>query len=284
MAEAVEKTLETPYGAVHYWITRTGKADLWLVLLPGLTADHHLFDRQVEELGEKYNCLTWDAPAHGVSRPFQLRFSLRDMARYLHDILVREEVGSPILVGQSMGGYVAQVYISMFPGTVSGFVSIDSCSLDRKYYTGWELALLKRTKWMYLSIPWKLLIKWGSNGTAESVYGRRLMKRTMESFEKREYCELADHGYRIFAEAVETGGGHQLRCPVLLLCGDKDAAGSAKRYNRRWAEQDGHKLVWLAGAGHNSNTDQPETVNRLIADFAAAAAGERALVEPAVVT
>ena len=34
--------------------------------------------------------------------------------------------------------------MEIFPYSASGFVSIDSCSLKRKYYTWWELALLKR--------------------------------------------------------------------------------------------------------------------------------------------
>ena len=168
MSNPIEKTLETPYGIIHYRTSYTDPTKPWLIFLPGLTADHHLFDKQVEELSKKYK---------------------------------------------------------------------------RKYYSRWELALLKRTKWMYLSIPWKLLVRWGSNGTAVSVYGRQLMKQTMASFEKTEYCELADHGYRILAEAVESDRSYDLNCPVLLLCGKKDAAGSAKSYNRRWTKQDGHPLV-----------------------------------------
>ena len=76
-----------------------------------------------------------------------------DMAEYLHRIFEIEEIEIPILIGQSLGGYISQVYMEMYPNSVSGFISIDSCSLKRKYYTAWELALLKRTKWMYLSIP-----------------------------------------------------------------------------------------------------------------------------------
>lgn len=61
------------------------------MFLPGLTADHHLFDKQIEGRGDKYNCLTWDAPAHGSSRPFELKFTMYDIAQYLHDILEKEQ-------------------------------------------------------------------------------------------------------------------------------------------------------------------------------------------------
>ena len=137
-----EKIHQTQSGNIHYWVTPGKPEKPCLVFLPGLTADHRLFDKQLPAFAE-YNCLVWDAPAHAASRPFALDFSLEDMARYLHEILTAEGVGSFVLIGQSLGGYIAQCYLALYPGTVSGFVSIDSASLSRKYFSGWELALLK---------------------------------------------------------------------------------------------------------------------------------------------
>lgn len=257
-----------PRGTIVYWISRAADSHSpWLVFLPGLSADHHLFDQQLEHFTESFNCFVWDAPAHGLSRPFTLTFSMQDMARDLHGIFAQERIEHPVLIGQSLGGYIAQVYMALYPDSVRAFVSIDSCSLSRKYYSWWELALLRHTKWMYRTIPWKLLLKWGIMGTSQSAYGRQLMKDTWAAYDRDEYCNLADHGYRIFALAVEQQPSYPISCPVLLLCGEKDAAGSAKRYNRRWAELDGYALHWIKNAGHNANTDAPETVNRLIEGF-----------------
>lgn len=266
MNNTLEKIYRTESGNIHYWLTPGNPQKPWLVFLPGLTADHHLFDKQIPVFSE-YNRLTWDAPAHAASRPFALTFSLDDMARYLHEILEVEGVKRPVLIGQSLGGYIGQSYLNLYPGTVSGFVSIDSAPLSRKYFSGWELALLKNTRWMYEIIPWKWLLKWGINGTSQSPYGRELMAKTWAAYTRDEYLDLADHGYRILAEAVEARPEYQLDCPTLLLCGEKDAAGSAKSYNRRWAKTEGHPLHWLKGAGHNSNTDVPDEVNRLIMIF-----------------
>lgn len=263
----MEKEFVTALGTIHYWISGSAKGKVTLVFLPGLTADHSLFEKQIDFFSSKYNCLVWDAPAHGKSRPFRLEFSMEHLAEYLHDILQTEKIANPILVGQSLGGYISQVYMEMFPDEVAGFVSIDSCSLKRKYYTWWELALLKRTKWMFMSFPYKLLLKLGANGNSVTEYGRQLMKKMWSVYDKKEYCELSDHGFRIVAQSIEHKKNYDIKCPVLLLCGKKDKAGSAKRYNRQWTKQDGYKLVWLENAGHNSNTDVPETVNLLIDDF-----------------
>ena len=109
-----------------------------LVFLPGLTADHRLFDKQVEFFGGKYNIAVWDAPAHAASWPFQFNFDLFDKARWLHEILEREKIVKPVIVGQSMGGYVGQAFAQLYPEQLKGFVSIDSAPLQRKYVTASE--------------------------------------------------------------------------------------------------------------------------------------------------
>lgn len=274
-----EKVYTTPYGKIYYWTAYSGKEKQWLIFLPGLTADHRLFEKQTEALRKDYNCMVWDAPAHGKSRPFTLCFTMEDMADYLKQILEREGIFSPVLVGQSLGGYISQVYMQRYPKSVSGFVSIDSCPLKRKYYTGAELLMLKHTKWMYRSIPWKMLLKFGTEGTSETKYGRKLMVRMMLSYGKKEYCDLADHGFRIFAQAVEKNLPYEIPCPYLVLCGEKDAAGSAKRYNRNWKRRDHCMLVWIPEAGHNSCCDAPDFVNRHIKRFADSLKKDRSYCE-----
>ena len=41
-----EKTYETASGTIHYWTSDIIPGRKTLVFLPGLTADHHLFDKQ----------------------------------------------------------------------------------------------------------------------------------------------------------------------------------------------------------------------------------------------
>lgn len=259
---------QTEKGCICYWHGEGAKKAPALVFLAGLTADHHLFDKQIEALEGEYTLLTWDAPAHGESRPFKLEFSLMDKARWLHEILQREGIQKPILIGQSMGGYVAQCYIERYPNSVGGFICIDSAPLQRQYMTGWELWLLKRMYPVYKLYPWRWLVRDGANGCAETAYGKALMKSFIESYDKESYCRLAGHGFRILAEAVEADLPYDIDCPALLLCGEKDKAGSAKSYNRRWTKQAGIPLIWLKNAGHNSNTDCPEQVNEMISNFA----------------
>lgn len=262
-----EKTYETGLGCIHYWVSKMVPGRQTLVMLPGLTADHHLFDKQIAFFESRFNLLTWDAPGHAASRPFTLSFTLFDKTRWLHEILEREGILHPVLIGQSMGGYVSQCFMELYPGEAAGFISIDSAPLKRCYVTAAELWLLKRTEPMFLIFPWKLLKKLGTDGCAESGYGKALMRHFVDSYSHKEYCKLADHGYRMLAEAMEADLPYDITCPALLICGKKDQAASTRRYNRMWTKKEDLPLIWIEGAGHNSNTDKPKQVNRLILNF-----------------
>ena len=264
------KTFDTESGTVVYWVDASaGAGASWLVFLPGLTADHTLFTGQTEHFSGKANWLTWDAPAHGESRPYPLDFTMDDLACILHDIIESEVAGHPILVGQSLGGYIAQAFLDLYPGEAAGFVSIDSAPLKRKYYPTWEVRFLRHTKGMYQAIPWALLKPWGSWGTATTERGRANMRSFMDGYAKREYVDLAAHGYRILADAIEAERTYDIDCPAILLCGQKDRAGDVRPFNRKWAAGENIPLVWVPGAGHNSNVDAPAFVNARIEEFVA---------------
>lgn len=259
---------ETASGVIRYWTNQILPGRRTLVFLPGLTADHRLFNKQFGEFGDDFNILTWDAPGQGESRPFLLDFKLTDKTSWLHDILEKEGITRPILIGQSMGGYVSQCFMQMYPGETAGFVSIDSAPLKRCYVTGAEIWLLRRTEPMYKAFPWKTLLEIAPEGCSETNYGRALMKRFITSYNKDEYCKLAGHGFGMLADAMAADLPYEIDCPAVLICGEKDQAGSAKRYNVNWARKEGLPIYWIKGAGHNSNTDKPEEVNRIIREFA----------------
>ena len=200
-----ESTYQTPCGTIHYWSSLLSLDTMTLVFLPGLTADHRLFDK----------------------------------AKWLNEILEKEEIIKPIIIGQSMGGYVGQAYAQLYPERLAGFISIDSAPLQRNYVTAVEIWLLKRMEPIYAHYPWKLLLKSGTEGVATSNYGRNLMREMMLVYDgnQHRYAQIAGHGFRILAAAMEKDLPDEIKCPSLLICGTKDHAGSCIRYNRAWHQK-----------------------------------------------
>ena len=264
-----ENIYKTSCGGIRYFVNIIDKQKTTLVFLPGLTADHRLFDKQIEYFEKKQNVFVWDAPSHALSRPFTNNYSLSDMAGWLYEILSKEEIFNPIIIGQSMGGYLAQMYMELYPDKIKGFISIDSAPLQKSYMTAMEIWLLERAEPLYRIYPWNALLKAGPRGCSETIYGQNLMRKMMMFYDSdhKEYARLAGFGYRMLAEAIKADLPYHISCPALLICGENDKAGSAKSYNKKWHKREGLPLKWIKNAGHNSNTDQPDEVNRLIEKF-----------------
>ena len=263
----LERSYQTRQGTIRYWVSAPGPRGTALVFLPGLTADHRLFQMQFSFFASRRPLLVWDAPGHGASRPFALDFSLMEQAEWLHGILVRERMGGPVLIGQSMGGIWRSALWSDSPDRPGDLSPLILPRFNGGMSRRAELWALRRCELLYRCYPWSILRKAGARGCAETAQGQTLMKEMMDCYSKREFSALAGHGFRALAEAMAADLPYKVDCPALLLCGERDRAGLTRRYNRRWSEETGIPLVWLQSAGHNSNTDVPDQVNSIIQGF-----------------
>ena len=120
------KQINNDHGVITYW--RSEEFDLTrdtLFFLHGLTADHTMFEQQFCFFEHRYNILAWDAPAHGESRPYD-PFTYENAAHGLKKIMDECGVQQLILIGQSMGGFIAQSFIYRYPEHCKAFIAIGS--------------------------------------------------------------------------------------------------------------------------------------------------------------
>ena len=258
------KEYATPQGTIHYWHRHNNDGPT-LVFLPGWASDHRLFNPQLEHFGLRHNCLVWDAPAHGLSRPFPLTFSLEDMARWLHAILSTEQITQPILIGHAQGGAVAQMFLSLFPNEPVAFIAIGSVPLRSSTTSAFSLWLLRHTGWRLRLLPWKRMRRLVARRHAATQQGRKLMRKMLKDYRPSEYSTLSTYGRQLLNDASPTQA--PIPCPCLLLYGDKDRIGNTQPENNLWAYREGHSIKIVANAGHNANADNPHQVNRLIKDW-----------------
>ena len=57
-----KREFETERGTLCYWVSENDEETAQLVFLPGLTADHRLFNKQVDYFSQRARCLVWDPP------------------------------------------------------------------------------------------------------------------------------------------------------------------------------------------------------------------------------
>lgn len=259
-----EHILQTDKGRVFYW-----QSDNWdvnkdtLFFLHGLTADHSMFDAQIPAFEKEYNLLTWDAPAHGKSRPFA-EFFFADTADYIKSILDRNAVEQVVLIGQSLGGFLAQSFIKRYPDRVKGFVSIDSTPYGSGYYSKLDVWVLKQVEWMAHLYPLRWMKKAMAKQVSTTKKAYNNMMQMLSPYGKNELCHLMGLGYAGF---LDDNCELKIPCPVLLILGEKDKTGKVAQYNKAWARQTGYPLKIINDAAHNVNVDKPEEVNDCIRAF-----------------
>ena len=260
----VEQILHTHKGNVSYWLSETWDARKdTLFFLHGLTADHSMFEGQISAFATDYNLLTWDTPAHGKSRPFAA-FDFEDTSEYIKSILDKNAVEKVVLVGQSLGGFLAQSFIKRYPDRVNGFVSIGSTPYGFGYYSGFDIWILKQVEWMAHLYP----LRWMKKAIARqvSVTGKAYnnMMQMLSPYGKNVLCHLMGLGYAGF---LDDNCELKIPCPVLLILGEKDRTGKVAQYNKAWAQQTGYPLKIIKDAAHNVNVDRPDEVNACISRF-----------------
>lgn len=258
------KTINGAGGVVHYWISRPAiESKDVIVFTHGLTADHTMYEKQIEYFKDTYTLITWDVPFHGLSRPYK-SFSYENTARDLYKILEQENIDKVCLAGMSMGGYPSQMFAHLYPDKVKCLIGIDTTPFGTKYYSKSDLWWLKKAAPMSKWFSDKMLRKSMAKSVAVTEYSYQKMMDMLEPLSKEQIIEQMDIAYGKFAQE---NMDIDLKCPVLILLGDKDKTGKVKQYCMAWSEDKGYPLHIVKNAAHFSNGDNAEQVNSEIESF-----------------
>lgn len=261
MDKLTEKSISSAHGTTYYW-TNDIRSCFALVFLPGLTADHSLFELQLSCFENEYKVLTWDCPCHGRSRPYD-EFSYATVCGELDRILETEGVDRAVFIGQSLGGMIAQYYIDCHPEKAVGFVSIDSVPFG-DYYSRSDMFWLSQLEWMCRLFPDKLLRTSMAKMCGVTERAQKRMLEMLSGYTKNELCHLMYIGEAAF---IPENRNTDIRCRCILLLGERDRVGKVAAYSREWARRTGFPLIMIEGASHNANDDQPDRANAIICDF-----------------
>lgn len=257
-----QKHLDTDYGSVVYWIDKC-QSEITLVFLHGLTADHTLFEKQLPHFRGRYNLFCWDAPAHGMSRPYS-DFSYSRAAEHLKTILDKELINNAVFIGQSMGGFITQTFLKYYSDAVKAFIAIDTTPFGLEYYSKSDMWWLRQIEWMSMCFPHKLLKTSISKSCTYTENSYKNMSAMLQPYSKKELCHLMGIGYTGF---LEENCDLEITCPTLILMGEYDKTGKVKQYCKAWSKKTGFTLHIISDAAHNSNYDNSVDVNQEIDVF-----------------
>lgn len=238
-----------------------------LVMLHGWTASHQLFEfcGFFEALSKQLHVVSFDQRGHGDSEKPEEGYGLEqftgDVKGLLDHLGIRRKV---IVLGQSMGGYIAAGFALRYPEAAKGLILMNTTLhlLDGKD---------SREAWQAVIEAQKV----DREGTMRNVIGQMFRKQPKPELVDRQ-IEMTMKtplpiAIRVFKEVFAGGvlkDGHKITIPTLIIHGEHDIIPlhHAEAAHRAIP---GSKLVVMKDCGHLPSLEMPEETQRLILEFVA---------------
>jgi len=110
----------------HY--TDQGSGEV-LVLLHGFLEDLSMWDHIADSFSHTHRVICIDLLGHGKTENIGYIHTMEDQARMLYFLFNELGISKCILIGHSMGGYIALAFTELFPDIVQGICLMNSTAL-----------------------------------------------------------------------------------------------------------------------------------------------------------
>lgn len=227
-----------------------------IVFVHGAMMGRSVWRPQVDALADRYRCVSVDLPAHGTQRgrAFSIDDAVADVVRAIDEAAG----GRAVLVGLSLGGYVAMTLAGRHPERVRGLVIAGStrepAGVTRLAFLlyGWGLRLAPEPAVRAVATAW-FRRRYGPVLGAAIVAGGHFARGGSTAVR-----HLARGRFR---ERLIAYGG-----PILVINGTMDLVFRIGA-GRFLAGVPGVTNRMIPRAGHLSNVDRPEAFTALVEEF-----------------
>jgi 3-oxoadipate enol-lactonase len=226
-----------------------------LVLSNSLGTTQELWDRQLSELAERFNVLTYEHPGHGGSDLPERPCTVEALAHGLLELLDELDLDRVSFCGVSLGGMVGMALALEAPERVDRLVL--SCT---SAYLGPPEAWTERARTVRAD---------GMGAIADTVVGRwftpelsRVEPETVARF-RAMLAATPPEGYARCSEAVGAWDAREqlsaIAAPVLVVAGAEDPAIPIAHAELMASRIPGARLRVLEGAAHLANVEQAKS-------------------------
>ena len=227
-----------------------------IVFVHGAMMGRSVWRPQVDALADRYRCISVDQPGHGTLR--DRAFTLDVAVANVLEAIDQAAGGRAVVVGLSLGGYVAMTLAGRYPERVRGLV-ISGCTrepvgLSRVGFHAysWSLRLVPERLVRAVALTW-FRVRYGGEVAAAITAGGHFSRGG-----SRAVKQLVGGGFR---DRLMAYGG-----PILAINGVTDLvfAIGAKRF-LAGIPRVTYRVI--ARAGHLSNVDRPAAFTGLVEEF-----------------
>ena len=235
-----------------------------VVLLHGFLENQLMWDDFVPEFSKKYRVITIDLLGHGQTECLGYVHSMEDQADMVHHVLHELKIRKAILVGHSMGGYVALAFAELYPDTMKGLVLLNSTSRadsdERKLNRDRAIVAVKQnySAFVRMSIA-NLFSEDNRDRLAEQI--ERVKLEALKTPLQGVVAALEGMKIRNDREVIL----HFAPYPILLILGKKDGV---LIYGDNLEQIDGTKVQLKSFAdGHMSHLENKKQLMKVLLEF-----------------
>ena len=235
-----------------------------IVLLHGFLENKKMWDAFIPEWSKKFRIITIDLLGHGETGCMGYVHSMENNADVVHEVLAELRLRKAILVGHSMGGYVALAFAELYPDVVKGLVLLNSTSRadseERKTNRDRAIKAVKQSFQNFISL------------SISNLFSEENRERLSESIEnvKKEALKTPLQGIVASLEGMKIRIDrevllHLTPYPKLLVLGKKDPVLNYEETK----EQIEDTLVQLLSFpdGHMSHIENQKALQRELIQF-----------------
>ena len=244
-----------------------GTGDNVIVLLHGYLESIEIWEDFIPLLSSRYRVLAMDIPGHGISEVVGESHSMEFLADVVHDWLQELKVNRCVLVGHSMGGYVAAAFLEKYPDMLSGLVLLHSTpksdTEEKRRDRMREMALVRSGK--------KELLSRVSPSKAFALENRKNKGEWIENMGFQVMLTEDDGIVALLNGMAERTDRSLLMrnssVPQLYIFGKKDEYIPQEVAQIIKEEQPQARVEWLEHSGHMGFIEEPLRCASLISEF-----------------
>lgn len=256
--------LEINGNLIHWESLGTGEP---VMLLNGVLMTLQSWTLQTSALRRHYRCLLHDFRGQLLSAKQDRSWTMADHADDLEKLLDHLEIDRCHVVGTSYGGEVGMIFAASSPERVKSLSVISSVSevgreLDKEV-SSWRQAALEAPETLYQTmIPTTFSPDFVASNPGVVEQGEERLRSC-----DRDFFQGLGRLIDAFRQLDITSSLHQIRCPTLVVVGERDIL-KPPRYSQLIAREiEGSELVLIPGGGHAVILEQPQVVNEILLSF-----------------
>lgn len=131
-----------------------GKAKRTVVLLHGFLESYKIWEDYAKSLSKTNTVISISLPGHGNSGCLGYIHTMEEMAEAIKSVLNHCNKRKAIVVGHSLGGYVALAFADLFPDTINGLCLFNSTakpdSAERKNFRDRTIEVVKKNHQLFI--------------------------------------------------------------------------------------------------------------------------------------